>query len=90
VQSCLEPSTDLIYLTYFNAGLQIFDISQARRPTVAGYFIPDEPATRRGAKPTELVAQVEDVIVRSARIPSTSRRRTRGSACSHATGALRA
>ena len=62
-QSCLEPSTDLIYLTYFNAGLQIFDISQARRPTVAGYFIPDEPATRRGAKPTELVTQVEDVIV---------------------------
>jgi hypothetical protein len=52
-----------VYLTYFNAGLQVFDISDVHRPTNVGYFIPDDPIERRGPLPTKLVAQVEDVLV---------------------------
>ena len=62
-QACLQPVGDYIYLTYFNAGLQIFDISDPHTPRIAGYFIPDDPETRRGPLPTDLVAQVEDVLV---------------------------
>jgi hypothetical protein len=57
------PIGDFVSLTYFNAGLQVFDISDPRAPSIAGYYIPDDPANRRGRLPTELVTQVEDVIV---------------------------
>src|SRR5262249_30506184 len=59
----LEPIGDVLYLTFFNAGLQVFDISDPYTPRIAGYYIPDDPETRRGPLPTELVTQVEDVIV---------------------------
>jgi hypothetical protein len=62
-QACLAPVDDYIYLTYFNAGLQIFDISDPSYPRIAGYWIPDDPPSRRGPHPSVLVAQVEDVIV---------------------------
>jgi hypothetical protein len=50
-------------MTYFNAGLQVFDISEARDPFIAGYYIPDDPQHRRGPLPKELVVQVEDLVV---------------------------
>jgi len=62
-QNCLEPIGDFIYLTYFNAGLQIYDISDPFAPRIAGSYIPDDPKSRRGPLPSELVVQVEDVIV---------------------------
>lgn len=62
-QSCLQPSGDLVYLTYFNAGLQIFDISDPMEPRNVAYYIPDDPTTRRGPLPADLVVQVEDVLV---------------------------
>ncbi|MDP2710454.1 MAG: hypothetical protein Q8O56_04485 [Solirubrobacteraceae bacterium] len=62
-QPQLRPVGDFIYLTYFNAGLQVYDISDPRRPRIAGYYIPEDPPQRRGALPTELVTQVEDVLV---------------------------
>jgi hypothetical protein len=62
-QPSLAPSGDLVYLTYFNAGLQVFDISDPRFPEISAYYIPDEPTSRRGPKPTDLVVQVEDVLV---------------------------
>ena len=62
-QPCLQPIGDLVYLTYFNAGLQIFDISDPYAPRIAGYYIPDDPTSRRGPLPTELVTQSEDVLV---------------------------
>lgn len=60
---CLQQSGDLVYLTYFNAGLQVFDIADAHRPRIVASFIPDEPRERRGPKPSDLVTQVEDVLV---------------------------
>jgi hypothetical protein len=50
-------------MTYFNAGLQVYDISEPRDPYVAGYYIPDDPPSRRGPLPTTLVTQAEDVLV---------------------------
>jgi hypothetical protein len=59
----LAKLSNLIYLTYFNAGLQIYDISEPRDPFITAHYIPNDPLTRRGPLPTELVTQVEDVIV---------------------------
>ncbi len=36
-------SSDTIYATYCNAGLRIYDISNARKPREKGYFIPPNP-----------------------------------------------
>jgi hypothetical protein len=62
-QRCLQASDKYVYMTYFNAGLQIFDISNPRLPHIAGYYIPDDPVERRGPLPRELVVQTEDLLV---------------------------
>jgi hypothetical protein len=62
-QACLEERDDIAYLTYFNAGLRVYDIRDARQPQEIGYFVPADPVTRIGLKPTRLVAQSEDVLV---------------------------
>jgi hypothetical protein len=62
-QPCLEDRDDVAYLTYFTAGLRIYDIRDARAPKEIAYFIPPDPRTRIGIKPTRLVAQTEDVLV---------------------------
>ena len=61
----VEQRDDLMYLTYFNAGLRIFDISDPRLPTEVGYFIPPDPTTRYGTKPDTFRVQSEDVLVDS-------------------------
>ena len=61
-----EHSDQLVYLTYFNAGLRIYDISDARQPREVGYFIPPPPVHRYGPQPMgALVSQTEDVLVDS-------------------------
>jgi hypothetical protein len=56
-------SDSLTYLTYFNAGLRIFDIRNPRLPREVGYFIPPDPTTRYGPIPSGMVVQTEDVLV---------------------------
>jgi len=52
-----------VYLAYFNAGLQIYDITDPHDPHITGYYIPDDPTQRRGPIPAKLVHQAEDVLV---------------------------
>jgi len=60
----VQPLGNLIYLTYFNAGLRVFDVSDVRQPKEAGYFIPPHPTKRYGPVPADkLVLQTEDVLV---------------------------
>ena len=59
----VEKQADLIYLTYFNAGLRIFDIKDPRMPKEVGWFIPPQPAKRIGPVPAKLTTSTEDVLV---------------------------
>ena len=59
----LEDREDRIYLTYFNAGLRVYDIVDPFLPREIGYFIPPDPPERLGLLPKKLVTQTEDVLV---------------------------
>jgi hypothetical protein len=55
---------DVFYLTYFNAGLRIFDVASPRLPREIGCFIPPDPIKRYGPQPEgRLALQTEDVLV---------------------------
>jgi len=55
--------SDLLFMTYFNAGLRIFDIAEPRAPREVAWYVPETPAERRGVLPHELETQFEDVLV---------------------------
>ena len=60
----VEKPGNLIYLTYFNAGLRVFDVKDPISPKETGWFIPPQPLKRYGPQPpNDLVQQSEDVLV---------------------------
>jgi hypothetical protein len=53
-----------VLLTYFNAGLRIYDISDAHDPREVAHYVPTDPLERLGLLPrSALVTQFEDVAV---------------------------
>lgn len=52
-----------VYLTSFNAGLRIYDITDPLLPRETAYFVPENPKRRIGLLPRTLVTQTEDVLV---------------------------
>ena len=60
----LEDREDRLYMTWFNAGLRVYDIADARTPREIARFVPADPTVRVGPLPkATLVAQSEDVLV---------------------------
>lgn len=66
-ESIRFQSSEYIVMTYFNAGLRIFDISNPSVPSEAGYYVPEIPDRRLGGnRPRgDLGMQLEDVVVDS-------------------------
>jgi hypothetical protein len=62
-QDCLYRNDNLVFMTWFNAGLRIFDISDPWLPKEVAFFEPPDPVERRGKLPTKLVCSSEDVVV---------------------------
>ena len=63
-QSVLWQDEDLVFVTYFNAGLRVFDIRDERAPREVGWFVAPDPQVRRGPFPASgLATQSEDVVV---------------------------
>lgn len=60
----VEKPGNLIYFTWFNAGLRVFDISEPRQPRETGWFLPAAPTVRRAPTPREgLESSTQDVLV---------------------------
>ncbi|CAN5369021.1 hypothetical protein BH11ACT6_BH11ACT6_37240 [soil metagenome] len=59
----LFADDNLMFMTWFNAGLRVYDISDAYLPREVAWYLPDDPTHRRGLLPKTLVTQSEDVLV---------------------------
>jgi hypothetical protein len=59
----LFADDNLMFMTWFNAGLRVYDISDAYLPREIAWYLPDDPIERRGLLPKTLVTQSEDVLV---------------------------
>ncbi len=60
----IQAQAHLVYYTWFNAGLRVFDVSDPRRPVETAWFVPPTPDRRAGPMPEScLVTQTEDVAV---------------------------
>lgn len=57
-------SSNLIFATYLNAGLRVYDIADAFRPKEVGYYVPSPPEQMIDTRPnTPKVIQSSDVFV---------------------------
>jgi hypothetical protein len=51
-----------IYVTWFNAGLRVVDIADARRPREVAYFVPDAPPGRSSIQFNDLVVAADGLV----------------------------
>jgi len=59
----LFDSDTVVFMTWFNAGLRVYDTSDPYVPREVAWFLPHDPVERRGMLPRTLVTQSEDVLV---------------------------
>ena len=61
----VDHADNIIYMTWVNAGLHVYDIADARQPREIGYFIPPDPPRVAGAPPppAKWVTDSADVLV---------------------------
>jgi hypothetical protein len=52
-----------VFMTWFNAGLRVYDTTDPYLPREVAWYLPDDPTVRRGLLPKNLVTQSEDVLV---------------------------
>jgi hypothetical protein len=57
-----DHSDTLVYLTYFNAGLRVVDVSDAARPREIAYFIPEAPEGRKTIQLNDLLVGPDRLI----------------------------
>ena len=55
-------SEQLIFSTWFNAGMRVTDISDADRPTEVGYFIPPPPPGEESPESNDLFVDTNKLI----------------------------
>ncbi|MEQ1581930.1 MAG: hypothetical protein ABL964_15170 [Steroidobacteraceae bacterium] len=53
----VEPPSSRVFMTYFNAGMRVYDVSDTHFPTEIGWFLPKMGAWKDGAR------GLEDVLV---------------------------
>lgn len=59
----LLSSADTVYMTWFNAGLRIYDVTDPGAPFESASYVPVDPVERRGPLPMNLATQFEDLLV---------------------------
>jgi len=60
-----DPNT--VYLTYFNAGVRVLDVSDAANPREIAYFIPEAPVGRKSVQMNDILVGPDGLIYASDR-----------------------
>jgi hypothetical protein len=55
-------SSDTIHLTYFSAGIRVFDVSDEARPTEIAWYVPDPPAGRDSIQLNDVLVGADGLI----------------------------
>jgi hypothetical protein len=55
-----DPNT--VYLTYFNAGIRVLDVTDAAAPREIAYFVPEAPPGKRSIQLNDLIVGQDGLI----------------------------
>lgn len=58
---------NIVYLTYFNAGVRVVDVSDATAPREVAYFVPEAPPGRRSIQMNDVIVGPDGLIYASDR-----------------------
>lgn len=55
-------SADLVFVTYFNAGLRVYDVSDAAAPVEVAHWVPDAPAGQEAVQINDLFVASDHLV----------------------------
>jgi hypothetical protein len=55
-------SANEIYVTWFNAGLRVVDITDSRRPHEVAYFVPEAPPGRSSIQFNDVLVNADGLV----------------------------